>query len=299
MGRTKLLTAASLLIIMVISACGTGPTTAGVSSQAPAIPPGTQTSEALAATSEVQTAVAKAVAATLASMATSTPESSPPASPTPTPALTSTPSTAMVSVSVATNCRSGPGTEYDVLGVLKVGESAQVVGRSQAGNRWVIKLPSNPSITCWLLSQYATVSGNATGLPVISAPSTPVPTYKPSQQVSFQVVYTSISRCDKKYALKFTITNTGGLTWVATSVYAKDLATGEEHSTSYDSFPDIQDDCSIASNDQDLQPGEVGITTSGEFSNNPSGHTFTASIRVCTQKGMAGTCVDDSIRFMP
>jgi hypothetical protein len=79
-------------------------------------------------------------------------------------------------VSVETNCRSGPGTAYGALGALLVGQSAEVVGRSASSDSWIIKLPSNPAITCWLWGQYATVTGNTGNLPIITPPPTPTPT---------------------------------------------------------------------------------------------------------------------------
>lgn len=47
---------------------------------------------------------------------------------TPTITLTPTPSVPTVTVSVDTNCRTGPGTQYDQIGELLIGQSAEVVG---------------------------------------------------------------------------------------------------------------------------------------------------------------------------
>jgi len=58
-----------------------------------------------------------------------------------TPGSTPTPGAPHVSVSVETNCRSGPGSAYAILGILKVGETAEVVGRSVFNDNWIIKLP--------------------------------------------------------------------------------------------------------------------------------------------------------------
>lgn len=93
---------------------------------------------------------------------------------TPTITPTFTPLVPMVMVSQNTNCRTGPGIEYELIGGLLVGESAVVVGRYQSGAYWVIKNP-NGSGTCWLWGMYATVGGNTAGLPEMSAPPTPTP----------------------------------------------------------------------------------------------------------------------------
>jgi uncharacterized protein YgiM (DUF1202 family) len=94
---------------------------------------------------------------------------------TPTPGFTSTPSVPMVSVSVNTNCRTGPGTQYDLIDGLFVGQSAQVVGKNTATGYWIIQRLNGSGI-CWLWDEYATVSGNTAALPEYPIPPTPTPT---------------------------------------------------------------------------------------------------------------------------
>ena len=96
--------------------------------------------------------------------------------PTPTSLFTPTPSTAMVSVSLDTNCRKGPGSAYEILGALLVGESAEAVGKNSSSNYWIITNPDQPTSTCWLWGEYATVSGDQSNLAEVSIPSTPIPT---------------------------------------------------------------------------------------------------------------------------
>lgn len=99
---------------------------------------------------------------------TSTPEF------TPTVTLTPTPSVPQVSVSTNTNCRTGPGTQYDLIGALVVGQTAEVIGKYSPSNYWIIKNP-NGSGNCWLWGQYATVTGNTANLPEYPVPATPTP----------------------------------------------------------------------------------------------------------------------------
>ncbi len=93
-----------------------------------------------------------------------------------TPSITPTPTLGvpMVSVSVDTNCRTGPGTVYDYLTGLLVGEKAEVVGKYTSINPvyWIIK---KGSVTCWLWGKYATVEGNTANLPEMVPPPTPTP----------------------------------------------------------------------------------------------------------------------------
>src|SRR5215213_7948301 len=93
-----------------------------------------------------------------------------------TPAFTSTPLVPLISVSVATNCRVGPGKIYDRVGALLVGEVAEVSGRNPTGDYWYIRNPdSNSGGFCWLWGNYATLSGNLSVLPVYTPPPTPTP----------------------------------------------------------------------------------------------------------------------------
>lgn len=96
-----------------------------------------------------------------------------------TPGFTSTPSVPTVTVSQNTNCRTGPGTEYDLVGGLLVGQSAEVVGKNSASGYWIIRTPGS-SGTCWLWGQFATVSGNVAGLQEYAVPPTPTPSATPT-----------------------------------------------------------------------------------------------------------------------
>jgi len=93
-----------------------------------------------------------------------------------TPTITPTlpPSVPMVSVSVDTNCRAGPGTVYEYLTGLLVGEKAEIIGKytSTSPVYWIIK---KGAITCWLWGKYATVEGDTSNLPEMTPPPTPTP----------------------------------------------------------------------------------------------------------------------------
>ena len=82
----------------------------------------------------------------------------------------------MVSVSVDTNCRTGPGVVYDYLTALLVGEKAEIVGKytSVSPPYWIIK---KGNITCWLWGQYAIVEGNVADLQEKIPPPSPTPTF--------------------------------------------------------------------------------------------------------------------------
>lgn len=104
------------------------------------------------------------------------------ASPTPAsvPVTGGTPSAAEVSVTSATNCRTGPSTAYDLVFSANPGQSFQVVGKDTPDDYWIINNPAGG--TCWLWGHYAVVTGNTATLPDFPPPAPPPPPQpKPSK----------------------------------------------------------------------------------------------------------------------
>ncbi len=295
----------SVCLIMLVSGCSLpGGTVQGNPTASDQTGSGgdVQTQVALAV---AQTMVAQTVAAVNAPGSTqeqqqpaNTPEFTFTPSFTPTATFTNTPGTAIVTVSVETNCRAGPGTPYDALAVLPVGPSAEVIGKYTPSNYWIIHPPSNPSITCWLWGEYATVTGDTSGLQSYTPPPTPTPKYTATPEASFQVVYSSVSYCSAPYyAVNFKITNNGSVTWESNYVKITDQVTSEWQANNWDNFPK-NITCTETSYGTNLEPGEVGYTYY-ELLGNPSGHSIKATIRVCSQDGLTGTCLEKTITFTP
>lgn len=157
MFKNKSLLSLSALLIIALTACN--------------LPSGQSTEEPLALTITAQALLLQPTA----TIFTSTPEFTSTPGPTPTPGFTFTPTVPEVSVSTNTNCRTGPGTQYDLVGGLLVGQTAIVVGKNTSTGYWIINNPGK-SGTCWLWDEYATVSGNTTGLTEYAVPPTPTPT---------------------------------------------------------------------------------------------------------------------------
>lgn len=128
-------------------------------------------SEAVVLTAAAQTLTTIAPQSTLAAAPpfSTVPQATPTNAPQGTPAS----SAVLLTVSTATNCRSGPGREYDLLDVLNVGETAEAVGRYPPANYWIIKKPHGAGL-CWLWGQYVTiVGGDALLLPEMTPPPSP------------------------------------------------------------------------------------------------------------------------------
>ncbi len=201
-----------------------------------------------------------------------------------------------VSVSVDTNCRTGPGTVYPALGVLTVGQTAEVVGRSASSDNWIIKLPSNPAVTCWLWGNYATVTGDTSGLTVYTPPPTPTPA------AGFTVSYTYTFECDSYYYLRFQIVNTGSVTWESYQVVITDLTTSITFLDSDNAFRNFTDCSPTSDNLHDLEPGEMGVGgnfNEGGLPYNPAGHSITATFTLFTENGLVGQSAEKNITFTP
>lgn len=90
-------------------------------------------------------------------------------SPTPTP----TPEGVIITIqSAVQNVRTGPGLEYDVLGQMRQGEQAQVIGAT-ADFSWVVIQYRGQN--GWLATYLLDVFGDRSGIPVILPPPTPTP----------------------------------------------------------------------------------------------------------------------------
>lgn len=106
----------------------------------------------------------------------------PPPTETGTAEATGTPTVPQVRVSSATNCRTGPSVDYDLLWTMQPEVVAEVVGKHTPSGYWIIKFPNGQ---CWLWGQYATVSGNTSVLPEYPQPPTPTPS-KPAAPKNFK-----------------------------------------------------------------------------------------------------------------
>jgi hypothetical protein len=141
--------------------------------------------EQFAPPSDVQTAAALTLQAILTPSFTSiasTPVISATASPratrtvtslvSPTTSITPTYSVPMLTVQESTNCRSGPGEEYQVIFIYLAGKQLEIVGRYDPGNFWLVKSNESPNGTCWLWGQYVEVTGSYWAVSSVTPPPT-------------------------------------------------------------------------------------------------------------------------------
>lgn len=69
--------------------------------------------------------------------------------------------------------RSGPGANYPEAGTLSAGATAEVIGVSEAGNWWKVKLLTGDELQGWVRIASVRVAGDTNAIPVVSAPPPP------------------------------------------------------------------------------------------------------------------------------
>lgn len=139
------------------------------------VPPPDEIQTAAALTLQViltppQTEVASAPAITVTASPRITETFSAAGSPTTT--ITPTYSVPMATVREATNCRTGPGEEYDVVVTYLTGKELEIVGRYDPGNFWLVKSNESPTGTCWLWGEFADASGSYWTVASVTPPPT-------------------------------------------------------------------------------------------------------------------------------
>jgi hypothetical protein len=89
-------------------------------------------------------------------------------------AFTQTPtySVPMLTVREQTNCRAGPGQDYEILFTYLAGKKLEIVGRYDPDNYWLVKSAESPTGTCWLWGEYVEVIGSYGAVPSVTPPAT-------------------------------------------------------------------------------------------------------------------------------
>lgn len=164
--------------------------------------------EDTAAQSDMMTAAALTVQAAISTPLAS-PTTAAPGNPsgTTTPTLTSTVTATItptyslprLTINESTNCRTGPGQDYEIIFTFLPGASVEIVGQYPQDNYWVVKLPDSTD-TCWAWGQFSTVSGSFWVVPTLQPPpsKTPAPPQAPTglsytYECTFNGVDTDIS----------------------------------------------------------------------------------------------------------
>lgn len=74
------------------------------------------------------------------------------------------------------NLRSGPGTDYEIVGTLSSGQSSEIVGRNADSSWWQVSAPAG---LAWVAASMVTANNVDASLPVVEASPAPIPTEPP------------------------------------------------------------------------------------------------------------------------
>ena len=101
-------------------------------------------------------------------------------------AVTRTPtySVPMLIVREQTNCRSGPGQDYEILFTYLPGKELEIVGRYEPDNYWLVKAEESPTGNCWLWGEFVELTGSYWAVSSVTPPATA--TQAPPQAPSFE-----------------------------------------------------------------------------------------------------------------
>jgi hypothetical protein len=208
---------------------------------------------------------------------------------TPEPRLTPTSQKPIITVSKNTNCRTGNAKNYDYVGALTTGEQAEVLARD-SGNYWYVRLPSGKM--CWLWAEYATITGDTSQLPVFTPPPSPTPA------PDFAFSYRGLGIGPGNQCLLFDVKNTGGVVWESFRLEAHNTTQGVGGSITHNDFTNYDQWCASKGGPASLTAGSTGTVHSIiSMPGNPSGNGGTAILTLCSQNGLAGQCLTQTVNF--
>jgi len=222
----------------------------------------------------------------------------PTASLTATSAFTPTSSIPLISVSVNTNCRSGPGKVYDLEGALLVDEVAEVYGRDPTNNYWYIRNPDRDPEFCWVWGKYAILIGPALLLPVFTPPPTPTATLTPLPSPAFKAEYAGLDTCNGSWWVELKLKNIGSVPLKSMDISVKDKVTDLVLVNLSDGFTNL-DGCLGKTTKDILKAGDTYLLSAPAFIYDPTGHKLIVTITLCSDTGQQGMCATDKIDFTP
>ena len=238
--------------------------------------------------------ITMAVPVTVTSVVLITNQTITPVTPSPTLNVTSTlpvtPGVLQVRVNAPTNCRSGPSLAYDKVWALEVNNTAEVIGRNERGNYWLIRIPGRSGDTCWIWGRYATLIGDTNVvLPIFTPP--------PVNKIGFDASYNGLDSCaDTGWWVGIKLQNTGRLSFKSITITVRDTDTGVTL-TQYTNGFGYKSDCVGFQARDELPPETTFVVSSPAFTYGLSGHRLRATINLCSEVAQGGTCISQEIFF--
>ena len=172
--RSKSHLLASISLVFAILACNMPGTIPSLSVEE-------QAATAIAATLLAQTQNGQDVPSTATPSRTARPSATVTAA---TVTVTPTFSTPQLTVLESTNCRAGPGQDYEVVFTYLPNKKLTILGRYDPTNFWLVKSDESGTGQCWLWGEYVELAGSYWVVPSVTPP--PTATLAPPQAPSIQ-----------------------------------------------------------------------------------------------------------------
>ena len=204
---------------------------------------------------------------------------------TPLPTLTST-LAPIANISANTNCRTGPGSVYDLLHTYLAGDEVVLHGKNPNGFFWYTSDSAGINPDCWLWTQYATPVGDTAMLPVFTPP--PTPTLSPD----FEITFFHADVGAGQFHFFFEIENTGNVVWDSALLYIYDPVVWQDAGRFSNTFQ-VNGTLPTPTKDSILV-GDTGYFHSGQLSN-PGAYGKEPDVLdiyfiACTQEYLGGYC---------
>ena len=217
--------------------------------------------------------------------------------------MTPTPEGVFLVLTQDTYCRvGGPYSSFKVVVTVKAGQKVEVLSQNPERDSYYVKNPYQGDSYCWLWGKYATLTGNVGGLSISTMQPTPTPTNTPTPTPGFTVNFSSLETCGGSYAFKLFIKNTGSLIWQSINMTGSDTSTGFPINQTQNNFKEYSG-CNATTLQADLTPGEESYVLNTEpgqfFGYDPTGHTISITVTLCSLDGLGGTCKSIPITFKP
>lgn len=173
--KTHLL--ASMSLVLAILACN-------LPGAIPSLSVNEQAATAIAATLTAQQPDGEDVPITVTASRTSRPSAAAATATAATLTITPTFSAPQLTVLESTNCREGPGQDYEVVFTYSANRKLTILGRYDPTNYWLVKSDESSTGQCWLWGEYVEVTGSYWVVPSVTPP--PTATLAPPQAPSIQ-----------------------------------------------------------------------------------------------------------------
>lgn len=216
---------------------------------------------------------------------------------TPSPTYTPFSLITLITVSVPTNCRNGPGKVYGRQGALLVGETAEVFGRDPSNQYWYIRNPDNTNEFCWLWGEYATLTGPFAFLPIFTPPSTPTATFTPTPAPAFEIKGFSLDSCGGWW-IEVEIKNIGQIVFKSVEFEVIDTVTNVEKTLLTNGFTN-KDGCLATTTKDVIAPGNLFSISGALFDYNLQNNKLHIAITLCTELNQKGVCITQETNYKP